>query len=318
MLAAGIFLLGIPQGLAAAPPPIVGGETTSAYPAVGALTVEAYGETYSYCSGTLISEDFVLTAAHCIVAGQLYEDYGLTMEFLVTSDVSNPTATDERVEILAFYQHPEYNPSTLENDLGLAKLSRPLDTEPSPLLSEAPDSSWYGDELRLVGFGITGDGLSDTGVKRMVDLPVTYVEPDYIWTYDEGGTNACSGDSGGAALRDSGGGRYELAGVISFVYSFEVDQLPCSEGGAGMARFDNRMDWIREIVGDGIETEEEDTGPVLADTGAPDDPISSPGTTNFVEDDSGGCGASTVPPVRRGGAALLSLLVGLLLARRRG
>ena len=316
MLAAGITLLGIPQGLAAAPPPIVGGETTSAYPAVGALTVKAYGETYAYCSGTLISEDFVLTAAHCVVAGQLYGDYGLTLEFLVTSDVSNPEATDERAEVLEFYQHPGYNPSTLENDLGLAKLSQPLDTEPSPLISEAPDSSWYGDELRLVGFGITDDGLSDTGVKHMVDLPVTYVEPDYIWTYDAGGTNACSGDSGGAALRDSGGGRYELAGVISFVYSFEADQLPCSEGGAGMARFDNRMDWIREVVGDGLDADEEDTASVPADTGEPGEPISNPGTTNFVEDDSGGCGASTVPR-RRDGAALLSLLVGLALVRRR-
>ena len=78
------------------PPPIVGGSATAEYAAVGALVaVDSRGDIAgSFCSGTLIDDAMVLTAAHCVdglleIQAMGYRDF----EFVIGTDVFSASGT---------------------------------------------------------------------------------------------------------------------------------------------------------------------------------------------------------------------------------
>ena len=71
-------------------PPIVGGQTTDDYKAVGQLF--AYSDSqggFGFCSATLIHQQYVLTAAHCIAgdAAQSFQNQGFDIYFVSASNV---------------------------------------------------------------------------------------------------------------------------------------------------------------------------------------------------------------------------------------
>ncbi len=76
---------------------IVGGGPEAGHPAVGAL-VAGDG---ALCTGTLVSPDTVLTAAHCL-AGASTD----TVQFFMGPDASGP---GELAEVASLHQHPDFS-----------------------------------------------------------------------------------------------------------------------------------------------------------------------------------------------------------------
>ncbi len=241
MLTALILSMTLPAQAQEAPP-VVNGTATSSYEQVGSLVACTSGGCADFCSGTLVDADWVVTAAHCVEALDDYvRYYGATPYILFGRSISSYT---DYAEIIDWVEHPSYNSSSLQNDIGVLELDANVTSmSPMPMNTDSP-GTFTVSSLRYVGYGITSDRASDSGTKRYADIPLYSYDAQFIVSYDSSGTyNVCSGDSGGAGLEYQSDGSWELAAVNSYVTP------GCVGGATGGARVDAYHSWITGYTG---------------------------------------------------------------------
>ncbi len=251
----GLLLLVAGPAAAREAPPIIGGVTTSGYEAVGAIVGynERYGDLQSFCSGTLVDAEWVVTAAHCVTEGiEAYVRYGYDIYFVAGTEIYSETGWIDYKPVVYYAAHPDY--SLPYNDAAVLQLGDGgmRSVTPIPMNSDRVDSSWVETDITYVGFGISSDSGSGSGTKRTVDVPIYEYYSGLIITWDsEGGANICSGDSGGAALRDDGG-TMELVGINSFGFMISgSSRVVCDspDAAAGITRVDSVLGWIEDEMG---------------------------------------------------------------------
>ena len=201
---------------------IVGGEPTSGFAAVGALTRGGS----PFCTGTVVARRTVVTAAHCLE--------GLRASSIRFALGPNGFAPQASLRVARAVPHPQYDRRRLTNDIGVLVLA-----EDAPVaLNASMDRSWVGRELAFVGYGAT-NGFTGRGggFKRVVTIPVAQVGST-AFAYVDRARNTCFGDSGGPALTADESGAPVLVGVTS--YGDET----CSAYGV-----DTRVDAYRGFIG---------------------------------------------------------------------
>lgn len=205
------------------------------------------------CTGTLIGEDWVLTAAHCVTSSRGAAVSASSLGIYVGDDPSVDLAshfyTVSRVIV-----HRSYSTRTMYNDIALLELTSPItEVDPIPYLPSALalsrsdigsplnfagfgyDETWsYGEKLQvdqdLGGFGCAVAGCSGAGSSA---LQISYVQT--------GGVGPCSGDSGGPAFIERSGDWY-VAGITSY------GDANCTRYGVS-TRVDAFATWINRQTG---------------------------------------------------------------------
>jgi secreted trypsin-like serine protease len=180
--------------------PITNGTVDEGDSAVVALL--ASGQ--AYCTGTVVADRWVLTAAHCLQPPMSPSEVYIG---------KRPPADGQRRAVARTIVHPRFSFIGLQNDLGLVELVDSALVTPLPLIRRPLDQAWVGSIVRLAGFGSTSSTDREAPLKRTGTAKVTALAQQKF-TLQGAPSQTCLADSGAPALYEEDGVEY-VVGVSS-------------------------------------------------------------------------------------------------------
>jgi secreted trypsin-like serine protease len=206
----------------------------------------AYPEGIASCTGSLIKEDTVVTAAHCIRNnGRSPSAIDVTFHFGQKRD-------QYTVGVASAVPMPHYDPALIKDDIALLFLQSAV-SEPTIELASTPAP--VGAEVTVAGYGCTGDPFNPAEscdpARRLIETELTTVPPEACpdiagpWqfcTYSPY-TSANRGDSGGPVIW-SDHGEQKLVGVTN---ALELPPAPAYLNLSASVPYE--LDWIKATAG---------------------------------------------------------------------
>jgi hypothetical protein len=218
---------------------IIGGTTDNGDPEVFELLIFDVNNQNNGagCSGTLIADHTILTAAHCVDPRTIN---ATAIDIYVLNATNDQTVGfGDMIHVTKMQYHPSWDPMMLTNDIGLALLAKsPTGVTPKPWNTESI-GGLTGDPIRAVGYGASAGGTNPTGggLKREVPLVFNNIYNDVFELGDGTGHGICHGDSGGPSFYTFPDGVERVVGVHSF-----------TESAACLTGADSRTDYFKSFI----------------------------------------------------------------------
>jgi secreted trypsin-like serine protease len=204
-------------------PRIVGGTVVSPpylYPWM--VNINAGGE--HHCGGTLITSEWIMTAAHCVVNLTL-SDVAIQLHI---QDIDSSLVSQDAVQYTPTVSvvYSGYNPTTGGGDIGFWKLPQAVSYTPS-VLDTYGTISVAGTLATVMGWGYLEEDSGEVSPQLMqVQLPITTTAECNEWggiddatqmcaADQDGGKDSCQGDSGGPLIVSYNDGWVQV-GIVSF------------------------------------------------------------------------------------------------------
>uniref|UniRef100_A0A8C2WWB2 Zmp:0000001329 n=1 Tax=Cyclopterus lumpus TaxID=8103 RepID=A0A8C2WWB2_CYCLU len=210
---------------------------------------------YGFCGGTLVSDRWVVSAAHCLEQTADHVTIGDHM-----CESRRPDPGEQVIKVQKVFVHPHFHSFTFDSDIALLYLARPVVRSPTAVPACLPDPhlSRYLVQVTffktLMVFSLHGEGQSSSRFLRKVTLPVisyrdciasteqVITDNMFCAGYLDVGMDACSGDSGGPFVVNYRG-TWFLTGVVSW------GEQCAQRGKYGVyARLGNFLNWIKDTM----------------------------------------------------------------------
>lgn len=190
--------------------------------------------TTTYCGATLVSDRWLVTAAHCIHEGDRPLDLRVVMGKSKRARFFYYFFQTDSIDQI--HVHPSYDSDTHAYDIALLRLKKYPELERGELwpacLPTNSSTSYVDRNATIIGFGKTSGGDSSSSARYLKELNVNVISQEECqiqWSWgrgrvEVGGPKMCFRADGAPCHGDSGGGmfirddkeRQSLIGVCSY------------------------------------------------------------------------------------------------------
>lgn len=180
-----------------------------------------------HCTGSVISENLILTAAHCM-----------------NDKMPKVKVDGETHKIKECFVHPKWElegDKDMRYDVAICSTQNKMDTKSVPLATKAEFNKWmdYALEDNAFGIGYGEDEESGDNPKKEVRGGISIIKDLFIG-FGRTGATTCNGDSGGPLMIQLPNLSWRQVGVLSY------GRKSCTKE-TYYQRIDKVLPWIQEI-----------------------------------------------------------------------